>query len=99
MTKNRILAALLAAALALGLSACGGGTGDAPEEEPASPGVAVQVQEIGAGTIYTENTVSGQLVAEDQSTIMVAVSAKCTAVYAEAGDEVKAGDKLWAEER
>lgn len=94
MTKNRILAALLTAALALGLSACGGGTGDAPEEEPASPGVAVQVQEIGAGTIYTENTVSGQLVAEDQSTIMVAVSAKCTAVYAEAGDEVKAGDKL-----
>ena len=93
MTKNRILAALLAAALALSLSACGG-SGDAPEDEPASPGVAVQVEEIGADTIYTENTVSGQLVAEDQSTIMVAVSAKCTAVYAEAGDEVKAGDTL-----
>ncbi len=93
MTKNRILAALLAAALALSLSACGG-SGDAPEDEPASPGVAVQVEEIGADTIYTENTVSGQLVAEDQATIMVAVSAKCTAVYAEAGDEVKAGDTL-----
>ena len=94
MTKNRILAALLAAVLALSLSACGGGTGETPEEEPASPGVAVQVEEIGADTIYTENTVSGQLAAEDQSTIMVAVSAKCTAVYAEAGDEVKAGDML-----
>lgn len=94
MTKNRILAALLAAVLALSLAACGGGTGDTPKEETASPGVAVQVQEIGADTIYTENTVSGQLVAEDQSTIMVAVSAKCTAVYAEAGDEVKAGDML-----
>nr|WP_325213080.1 efflux RND transporter periplasmic adaptor subunit [uncultured Oscillibacter sp.] len=94
MTKNRILAALLAAALALGLSACGGGTDETPEEEPAAAGVAVQVQEIGADTIYTENTVSGQLLAEDQSTIMVAVSAKCTAVYAEAGDEVKAGDML-----
>ena len=93
MTKNRILAALLAAALALSLSACGG-SGDTPEDEPASPGVAVQVAEIGADTIYTENTVSGQLVAEDQATIMVAVSAKCTAVYAEAGDEVKAGDTL-----
>ena len=93
MTKNRILAALLAAVLALSLAACGG-TEDTPEEEPVNPGVAVQVQSIGADTIYTENTVSGQLLAEDQSTIMVAVSAKCTAVYAEAGDEVKAGDML-----
>ena len=93
MTKNRILAALLAAVLALSLAACGGAE-DAPEEESANPGVAVQVQEIGADTIYTENTVSGQLLAEEQSTIMVAVSAKCTAVYAEAGDEVKAGDTL-----
>ena len=93
MTKNRILAALLAAVLALSLTACGGAD-ETPEEEPANPGVAVQVQEIGADTIYTENTVSGQLLAEDQSTIMVAVSAKCTAVYAEAGDEVKAGDML-----
>ena len=92
MTKKRTLAALLAAVLALSLSACGGS--GAPEEETINPGVAVQVQEIGADTIYTENTVSGQLVAEDQSTIMVAVSAKCTAVYAEAGDEVKAGDVL-----
>lgn len=94
MTKHKILAALLAAVLALSLAACGGGTEDTPEEESVSPGVAVQVQEIGADTIYTENTVSGQLLAEDQSTIMVAVSAKCTAVYAEAGDEVKAGDML-----
>ena len=92
MTKKRTLAALLAAVLALSLSACGGS--GAPEEETINPGVAVQVQEIGADTIYTENTVSGQLVAEDQSTIMVAVSAKCTAVYAEAGDEVQAGDML-----
>lgn len=90
--KKRTLAALLAAVLALSLAACG--AAEAPEEETVSPGVAVQVQEIGSDTIYTENTVSGQLMAEDQSTIMVAVSAKCTAVYAEAGDEVKAGDML-----
>lgn len=93
MMKKRILAAGLAAVLALSLSACGGGTDETPQEET-NPGVAVQVEEIGADTIYTENTVSGQLVAEDEATIMVAVSAKCTAVYAEAGDEVKAGDVL-----
>ncbi len=93
MTKKRILAAGLAALLALSLAACGGGSGEAPEEE-APAGIAVQIEEIGADTIYTENTVSGQLVAEDEATIMVATSAKCTAVYAEAGDEVQAGDVL-----
>lgn len=93
MSKNRILAAGLAAALALSLAACGNGADETPEET-ANPGVAVQVEKIGADTIYTENTVSGQLAAEEESTIMVAVSAKCTAVYAEAGDEVKAGDIL-----
>lgn len=93
MSKKRILAALLAAVLALSLAACGGGTDEAPEEETAA-GVAVQVQEIAADTIYTENTVSGQIMAEDTATIMVAASAKCTAVYAEAGDEVQAGDTI-----
>ena len=93
MSKKRILAALLAAVLALSLTACGGGTDEAPEEEAAA-GVAVQVQDIAADTIYTENTVSGQIMAEDTATIMVAASAKCTAVYAEAGDEIQAGDTI-----
>ena len=93
MMKKRILAAGLAAVLALSLAAsCG--SGETPEEDAAPPGITKQVEEIGADTIYTENTVSGQLVAEDEATIMVAASAKCTAVYAEAGDEVKAGDVL-----
>ena len=92
MTKKKVLAAALAAALALSLAACGGGTDGTREET--NPGVAVQVETIGADTIYTENTVSGQLVAEDEATITVAASAKCTAVYAEAGDEVQAGDIL-----
>lgn len=94
MTTKKLLAGLLAAALTLSLSACGGEPAAPEEEGEAVSGVAVQVKEIGADTIYTENTVSGQLMAEEQSTIMVAASAKCTAVYAEAGDQVKAGDIL-----
>lgn len=94
MKKQKILAAGLAAVLALSLTACGGGDAGTPQEEEPAPGVAVQVEEISADTIYTENTVSGQIVAEDEATIMVAATAKCTAVYAEAGDEVKAGDIL-----
>ena len=92
MSKTSISAALLAAVLALSLTACGGGDGQEPQETP--QGIAVQVEEVDSGTIYTENTVSGRLLAEDESVIMVAVNAKCTAVYAEAGDEVQAGDVL-----
>ena len=81
MRKQRILAAGLAAVLALSLAACGGGTDETPEEEESNPGVAVQVEEIGADTIYTENTVSGQIVTEEQATVMAAINAKCEAVY------------------
>ena len=79
--KNRGAAALLAGLLALSLTACGDAA--APEEAPA--GVAVQAQEVTAGTISTENKVSGKVSADNESTIFIATSAKCTAVYAHAG--------------
>lgn len=95
MSKKNILAALVAVSLALGLTACGSGGSTEGEEDAGTPaGVAVQVREVASNTIYAENTVSGRLAAEDESTIMVAVSAKCTAVYAEAGDLVRAGQSL-----
>ena len=87
---QKILAGLLAAAMAASLAACGSET---PAEEP-SAGVAVQVQTVTAGSIATDNRVSGQVSADDESTILIATTAKCTAVYVEAGDEVKAGDVL-----
>lgn len=93
MTKKKILAAGLAAILALSLAGCGGKAGETPEET-VNPGVAVQVEKIGADTIYTENTVSGQIVTEEQTTVMVAVNAKCEAVYFETGDEIKAGQAI-----
>lgn len=94
MMKKRIPAALLAAALALSLAACGGGADETPEEEPAQAGVAVQVETVGTDTIYTENTVSGQVVTEEQTTVMVAVNAKCEKVFFEAGDEIRAGQAI-----
>ena len=93
MTKKRILAAGLAAVLALSLAACGGAE-EGPVEDAAPAGVAVQAQEIGAGTIYTENTVSGQIATEEQTTVMVAINAKCEAVYFEVGDEIRAGQAI-----
>lgn len=94
MMRKRFLAMGLVAALALSLAACGGETDETPQEEQASPGVAVQVEEIAADTIYTENTVSGQIVTEEQTTVMVAVNAKCEAVYFDAGDEIRAGQAI-----
>lgn len=87
---QKILAGLLAAATAASLAACGSKT---VEEEP-SAGVAVQVQTVTAGSIATDNRVSGQVSADDESTILIATTAKCTAVYAQAGDTVQAGDIL-----
>ena len=90
MRTQRIKILLLAAAAALTLTACGG------EDEPqAGPvGVAVQVETVTAGSIATENKVSGQISADNTSSILISSPAKCTAVYFQAGDLVKAGDIL-----
>ena len=89
MKRNRITALVLTAALALSLTACGGK--ETADEAPAA-GTAVQVVTVAQDSIATENKVSGKVSADNESTIMVATSAKCTAVYANAGDEVSAGD-------
>ena len=87
MKRNRITALLLTAVL----TACGGK--ETVEEVPPA-GTAVQVVTVTQGSIATENKVSGKISADNESTIMVATSAKCTAVYANAGDEVSAGDVI-----
>ena len=91
MKRTRITALFLTAVLALSLTACGGK--ETVEEVPPA-GTAVQVVTVTQGSIATENKVSGKISADNESTIMVATSAKCTAVYANAGDEVSAGDVI-----
>ena len=90
MKDQRIPSLLLAAALTLTLSACGGEE-EAPQE---AAGIAVQVQTVLADTIATENRVSGQISADNSSTILISSAAKCTDVYFQAGDLVEAGDIL-----
>jgi len=94
MSQKRILSLTLAAALMLSLSACGGEESSTSGSQEETAGVAVQVKEVTAGDISTENKVSGKVVADNEHTVMVATSAKCTAVYVEAGDVVQAGDKI-----
>lgn len=91
MNYHRIVPALLALVLLVSLTACG--EAPAAGEDPAA-GVAVQAQTVAAGNISTENKVSGKVSADNESTIFIAASAKCTAVYAQAGDAVSAGDVI-----
>ena len=97
MAQKRLLSLALAAAMVATLAACGdkgasGSGSNAGDNTPA--GVAVQVEEVAADTISTENKVSGKVVADNETSIFVAASAKCTAVYVEAGDTVTAGQKI-----
>ena len=93
MNKKRILSLALAAAMALSLTACGSKS-DSSSADDTPTGVAVQVQPVTADTISTENKVSGKVVSDNESSVFVASSAKCTAVYVDAGDMVSAGQKL-----
>ena len=95
LMKHKKLTALCLAASMTVLAGCGAsGDTSAASSETEDKGVAVQVETVSAGSIATENKVSGKVAAENTSTIMVAAAAKCTAVYVEAGDRVEAGDKI-----
>lgn len=89
---RKTAALLLVPVLALSLTACGGGEQEESGEQAA--GVAVQVETVAQDTIAAENKVSGKISADNETVIMIASAAKCTAVYFEAGDQVEAGDIL-----
>lgn len=92
MKLKRLAALGLIAAMTLSLAACGDKKKE--EEAPVTMGIAVQVETILSNTIYAESKVSGKIAAEHETTIMITSPAKCTAVYAQAGDQVEAGDVI-----
>ena len=105
MQMKKLTAAALAAAMMLSLAACsrggegasGSGTAanaGATDEAQKTQGVAVQTRSVHAETIYAGSTVSGSVAADDSATVMVAVTAKVLETFAEAGDEVTAGQVL-----
>lgn len=94
MNWKRFLSLTVAGAMALAMTGCQSKEGDSAQQDDAAVGVAVQVQQVELSSIATDNHVSGKVAADSQTSIMVAAAAKCTAVYVEAGDEVKAGDKI-----
>lgn len=94
MNWKRFLSLTVAGAMALAMTGCQSKEEDSSQQDDTAVGVAVQVQQVELSSIATDNNVSGKVAADSQTSIMVAAAAKCTAVYVEAGDEVKAGDKI-----
>lgn len=95
MARKQIVSLALAAALAVSLTACGSSSDTSTDTSgQTAAGVAVQVQEVTSDDIATENKVSGKIAADNETSIFVASSVKCTAVYVEAGDTVQAGQKI-----
>lgn len=92
MKHDRIKALLLSAALMLSLTACGGKDAEQGTQTSTVTGVAVQVKTVEEGFIATENQVSGTISADNEATIMVSSTAKCTSVRVHAGETVNAGD-------
>lgn len=96
--KKQWASLLLAAAMTLGLTACGDSTSDSDAETTADDqtddSVAVQVQTVSLNDISTQNKVSGKVAADDEATVSVSVSAKCVATYADAGDMVQKGQAI-----
>lgn len=93
--KKRLQALGLTFLMALSLAACkSDGENTDASTAAEKTGIAVQVQPIAVDTIFAENTVSGKVVSDNEASIFVATNAKCTAVYVNAGDVVKAGQKI-----
>ena len=87
---KRIISGVLAAFIALALMGCG----SEPAETVLPAGVAVQVRTVERSDVSTENRVSGSVTSDDETSIYVASTAKCTAVYFQAGDQVEKGDVI-----
>ena len=90
MKKHLIL--FLGVLSLLALAGCGGNGKAEPAALPA--GVAVQVSTVERRDVATENRVTGSVTSDDETSIYVASTAKCTAVYFEAGDTVEKGDVI-----
>lgn len=88
--KKRVFSFLLAVGCVLSLSACG--EKEEPEAEPQA--TAVEITKVERGSISAESSVSGQVVSGNQESVYVALSARCTKVYVEAGDTVSAGQTI-----
>ncbi len=87
---KKIMALLLTVVSVFMLVSCA--SKEEQEDTAAPAGVAVQVKKVEKNDVSTENRVSGTVVSDNETSIYIAATAKCTAVYVEAGKAVEKGD-------
>ena len=90
--KKRILAALLAAAMAL-CAGCGSQTSDDGEEQTAA-GTAVEVAEVTKGAMSTEYSVNGKVVADNEVQVFPMLAGQVLTLSVSEGDKVAKGQTL-----
>ena len=97
--KHRILSLALAGALLAMLTACGGGDGaeeDGSTSASAAPiGVAVEVSTAERGMMATENTLSGQVIADKSVAVVPLAQGTVSGLSVEVGDTVEEGQLLF----
>ncbi len=95
--KKRISSLLLAGALMISLTACGGQEDDSTEDAAAaaSIGTAVEVASVERGSMATENTLSGQVIADKTVAVVPLTQGTVSGLKAEVGDYVSEGDLLF----
>lgn len=92
-TRNRFRKISLLLTAALVFSGCGTEAQDTAQET--SSAIAVKAVEAELGTMAVSNQFIGTVSPQQQVSIVPLVSGEVDAVYAEVGDEVKAGDVLF----
>lgn len=80
--------------LTLLLAGCGTTPEDTDTNDNTVASVPVEVAQAIRQDISTENSLSGKVVAGNESSVYIATAAKCTATYVDAGDIVEKGDVI-----
>ena len=91
--KKRILAALLAAAMAL-CAGCGSQSDDTAEDDQTPSGTAVEVTEVTQGAMSTEYSVNGKVAADNEVQVFPMLAGQVLTLSVSEGDKVSKGQTL-----
>ena len=94
--KKRIFSLLLAGAMVVSLTSCGSkDEEEGAEDTPTVIGTAVEVASAERGSMATENTLSGQVIADKSVSVVPMAQGMVSGLEAEVGDTVEEGELLF----
>ncbi len=94
--EKRIFSLLLAGAMVVSLTSCGSkDEEEGAEDTPTVIGTAVEVASAERGSMATENTLSGQVIADKSVSVVPMAQGMVSGLEAEVGDTVEEGELLF----